>query len=121
MALSDFFSSLLPTTYAEEAPEKAQEESKDEQAEEPQEEAAEEEEEEPEDVRRACPVVGILWLTSNCCYSLRRLSVRSARSPRSTRATLTTSWLARRRSPPARASRARTVLRNCEYLGVHQS
>ncbi|KZV63435.1 Non-heme 11 kDa protein of cytochrome bc1 complex [Peniophora sp. CONT] len=51
MALSDFFSSLLPTTYAEEAPEKAeaQDESKDEQAEEPKEEAAEEEEEEPED------------------------------------------------------------------------
>jgi ubiquinol-cytochrome c reductase subunit 6 len=59
MSLSSFFSSFLPTTYADEAPEKpeaedtsnsedAQEDSKEEEAEQPAE--AEEEEEEPEDV-----------------------------------------------------------------------
>ncbi|KAI0027260.1 ubiquinol-cytochrome C reductase hinge protein-domain-containing protein [Vararia minispora EC-137] len=58
MSLSSFFSSFLPTTHAEEAPETAVSESKREEEEPVKEEEAAEEEEEPEDsmpaLREAC-------------------------------------------------------------------
>lgn len=103
---------------APEEKEEKEEPSQEEEAEEPAQE--EEEEEEPEDVRidrrtDLFALAAAYWfVVDSPCPPLWR----SASSRRSARPRCTTSSTARRRSTLARATRARTALRNCEYTSA---
>lgn len=114
------FSSFF-TVHAD-APEEKEEKEEPSQEEEAEEEPAqeEEEEEEPEDVRidRRTHLFALaaayVRVVDSPCPPLWR----SASSRRSARPRCTTSSTARRRSTLARATRARTALRNCEYTSA---
>lgn len=120
-SISSYFSAFFDNTIHNDAPEDKPEEkssqetnNKEEEAEEP-EAAEEEEEEEPEDVRPLSVLAVGRCLLSTTCRKC-RLSVRRVRRQQLALLPCTTSSTARRRSTLARASRARTVWRNCAYI-----